>query len=114
MVRLVDDLLDVSRVTRGNIELRKERVELAAVVASAAETSRPLIDRGVGPRTHGHTIARANPSGRRLDQAIKPVDFAALQQMLAGSRSITSAARTSCKRQIPLGSHFVLANFIGR
>src|SRR5207244_10589405 len=34
---------DVSRITRGKIELRKERVELAAVVASAAESSRPLI-----------------------------------------------------------------------
>jgi signal transduction histidine kinase/CheY-like chemotaxis protein len=44
MVRLVDDLLDVSRITRGKIELRKERVELAAVVASAVETSRPLIE----------------------------------------------------------------------
>jgi len=43
-VRLVDDLLDVSRITRGKIELRKERVELAAVVASAVETSRPLIE----------------------------------------------------------------------
>jgi PAS domain S-box-containing protein len=44
MVRLVDDLLDVSRITRGKLELRKERVELAAVVASAVETSRPLIE----------------------------------------------------------------------
>jgi signal transduction histidine kinase len=44
IVRLVDDLLDVSRITRGKIELRKERVELAAVVASAVETSRPLIE----------------------------------------------------------------------
>ena len=33
MVRLVDDLLDVSRITRGKIELRKEPVDLAAVVA---------------------------------------------------------------------------------
>jgi PAS domain S-box-containing protein len=44
MVRLVDDLLDVSRITRGKLELRKTRVELAAVVKSAVETSRPLID----------------------------------------------------------------------
>jgi PAS domain S-box-containing protein len=44
MVRLVDDLLDVSRITRDKIELRKERIELAAVVASAVETSRPVID----------------------------------------------------------------------
>lgn len=44
MVRLVDDLLEISRITRGKIELRKERVELAAVVGSAVETSKPLID----------------------------------------------------------------------
>jgi PAS domain S-box-containing protein len=44
MVRLIDDLLDVSRITRGAVELRKSRVELAAVVESAVETSRPLIE----------------------------------------------------------------------
>ena len=44
MVRLVDDLLEVSRITRGKIELRRERVELAVVLAAAIETSRPLIE----------------------------------------------------------------------
>jgi len=44
MVRMVDDLLDVSRITRGKVELRRERVELRAVVDSALETSRPLIE----------------------------------------------------------------------
>ncbi len=44
MVRLVDDLLDVSRITRGRVELRKERVELAAVIGAAVETSRTLIE----------------------------------------------------------------------
>ena len=44
MVRLVDDLLDVSRITRGKIELRKERIELAAVVNSAVETTQPVIE----------------------------------------------------------------------
>ena len=44
MVRLVDDLLEVSRITRGTIELRKEPVEFAAVVRSAVETSKPLIE----------------------------------------------------------------------
>ncbi len=43
LVRLVDDLLDVSRITRGKIKLRREPVELAAVIARAVETSRPLI-----------------------------------------------------------------------
>ena len=44
MVRLVDDLLEVSRITRGKIELRRERVDLGAVIRSALETSKPLID----------------------------------------------------------------------
>jgi PAS domain S-box-containing protein len=45
MTRLVDDLLDVSRITRGRIELRKERVELRAVVNDAVEASRPLMEK---------------------------------------------------------------------
>jgi PAS domain S-box-containing protein len=44
LAHLVDDLLDVSRITRGKISLRTERVELAAVVDRAVEISRPLID----------------------------------------------------------------------
>ena len=44
MVRLIDDLLDVSRITRGKLELRKERVELADVIRSAVDTARPLIE----------------------------------------------------------------------
>jgi PAS domain S-box-containing protein len=45
MVRLVDDLLDVSRISRGRLELRRESVSLARVLKSAIETSRPWIDR---------------------------------------------------------------------
>jgi signal transduction histidine kinase/CheY-like chemotaxis protein len=44
LVRLVDDLLEVSRITRGKIELRKEEIELAAIARNAIETSRPVID----------------------------------------------------------------------
>jgi PAS domain S-box-containing protein len=44
LVRLVDDLLDVSRITRGKLELRKERLEVARVVESALETTRPVIE----------------------------------------------------------------------
>jgi len=43
MVRLVDDLLDVSRVSRGKIELRKERIELIDVVNRAVESTRSMI-----------------------------------------------------------------------
>jgi signal transduction histidine kinase len=43
LVRLVDDLLDVSRITQGKVTLRKEPVDLATVVGLAVETSRPLM-----------------------------------------------------------------------
>lgn len=44
LVRLVDDLLDVSRVSRGKIELRKERIELTAIVRHVGEAARPLCE----------------------------------------------------------------------
>jgi len=44
MVRMVDDLLEVSRISRGKIDLRKERVELASVLRNAVDTSLPLIE----------------------------------------------------------------------
>jgi PAS domain S-box-containing protein len=56
LVRLVDDLLDVSRVMRGKIELRREPVELATVVARAVETAQPLIE------VQGHQLEIAVPS----------------------------------------------------
>ena len=56
LVRLVDDLLDVSRVMRGKIELRKEPLELATVVARAVETAQPLIE------VQGHQLDLSLPS----------------------------------------------------
>ncbi len=44
MGRLLDDLLDVSRIARGTVELRRERLQLATVVASAVEAARPAIE----------------------------------------------------------------------
>ena len=44
LVRLVDDLLDISRITHNRIELRKTRVELAASIEQAVEASRPLAE----------------------------------------------------------------------
>ena len=55
MVRLVDDLLEISRITTGKIELRIEPVEIASVIRSAVETSRPAID------DHGHQLATTLP-----------------------------------------------------
>ena len=44
MSLLLDDLLDVSRITRGQLELKKDYVDLKAVVGVAVETARPLLD----------------------------------------------------------------------
>jgi CheY-like chemotaxis protein len=44
MVRLVDDLMEVSRITRGAIELRKEETDLVSLMRSAVETSKPLME----------------------------------------------------------------------
>ncbi len=44
LIRLVDDLLEVSRISRGKIDLRRSPIELAAVVLSAVETTRPAIE----------------------------------------------------------------------
>jgi PAS domain S-box-containing protein len=56
LTRLVDDLLDVSRITRGKVTLVLTPLELTGVVAQAVETSRPLIDR------RGHRLAVEVPS----------------------------------------------------
>jgi signal transduction histidine kinase/CheY-like chemotaxis protein len=56
MVRLVDDLLDVSRILRGKIELKIEPVELTSVINRAIETSQPLI------HAHEHQLTLALPS----------------------------------------------------
>jgi PAS domain S-box-containing protein len=44
MVRLVDDLLELSRISRGTIELKKDRVSLENILSHAIETSRPMIE----------------------------------------------------------------------
>jgi len=46
VVRLVDDLLDVSRITRGKVTLERERIEIAEVIADAIEIASPLLEQG--------------------------------------------------------------------
>ncbi len=55
VARLLDDLLDVSRITRGRIELRKSSVPLATAVAHAVDTSRALIE------AQGHSLTISLP-----------------------------------------------------
>jgi PAS domain S-box-containing protein len=56
MVRLVDDLLDVSRIRTGKVALRKERLDVAAALRSAVEVSRPLVEAA------GHTLVVSLPA----------------------------------------------------
>ncbi|MDB4929387.1 MAG: Chemotaxis protein methyltransferase CheR [Myxococcaceae bacterium] len=55
MVRLVDDLLDLSRINTGKVELRKERVTLATVIEHAVQTSAPLMQK------HRHEFVLSMP-----------------------------------------------------
>jgi PAS domain S-box-containing protein len=93
MSRLVDDLLDVSRITRNKIELRKERLELMTAVVRAVETSRPMID----ARKHRLTVslppdpAPVEGDLTRLSQVISNLlDNAAKYTEEGGNISLTS------------------------
>ncbi len=78
--RLVDDLLDVSRITRGKIQLRRERVELAPVVDRALETVRPLCE------GRDQAVVVASPRGLWLE-----ADPTRLEQVLVNL--LTNAAK---------------------
>jgi len=56
LVHLVEDLLDVGRISQGKLQLRRETLEIAAVVRNAGETCRPLIER------QGHALAYRVPT----------------------------------------------------
>ncbi|MCE9525409.1 MAG: PAS domain S-box protein [Planctomycetales bacterium] len=89
LVRLVDDLLDVSRVMRGKIDLRKEPVELASIVTRAVETAQSLID------ANGHKLELSIPSESLLLDA-DPVRLA----QVVGNLLVNSAKYTPCSGHI--------------
>jgi len=95
VVRLVDDLLDVSRITRGKIELKKEPVELARVIAEGVEIASPLYEE----RRHRLDVEVA-PSGllvegdeTRLAQVIANLLTNAAKYTAPGGRITVGAAR---------------------
>ena len=70
MKRLLDDLLDVARVSQGKIELRRERVELTTLLLQAVEVSRPMIvDKG---QTLAIALSKRVAAGRRRQHAHRP------------------------------------------
>jgi PAS domain S-box-containing protein len=73
LVRLVDDLMDVSRITRGKIEMRKEPHDLGSIVLSAIETSRPAIEAG------RHQFTLSLPA----EPVVVEADFVRLTQVIA-------------------------------
>ncbi len=73
LARLVEELLDVSRISRGKIALKKEPVELARIVAHSVETARPLID------ARAQTLSVSVPAAPVWLSA----DFARLSQVVA-------------------------------
>jgi PAS domain S-box-containing protein len=91
LVRLVDDLLDVSRVMRGQITLRPARVELASIVAHGVETARPLID------AQGHELTVSLPDHLLLLE----VDPIRLSQVV-GNLLANAAKYTKSKGRIHL------------
>ena len=81
LVRLVDDLLDVSRVARGKVTLAKKPLELASVVAKAVEATAPLLEQ----RRHQLTLS-VPPDGLPIE-----ADEVRLTQVV--SNLLTNAAR---------------------
>ena len=81
LIRLVDDLLDVSRITRGLVRLERRPVELATVIAKAVEMASPLLER----QRHRFSVSVAS-NGMMLD-----ADEGRLAQVL--SNLLTNAAR---------------------
>jgi len=92
LARLVDDLLDVSRLTHGSIRLRKESVDLGAVIQRAADATRSLID----SRSHVLTVELPAPP-IRLDG-----DAARLEQV------VSNLLNNSAKYTMP-GGHIWLS-----
>lgn len=96
MVRLVDDLLDVSRITRNTIELRREPIELADALSDAVDTCRPLIEQS------GHSLRVElpdepiflNADGARISQVLCNLINNACKFTPAGG-DITVSARAS-------------------
>jgi PAS domain S-box-containing protein len=86
MVRLIDDLLDVSRISRNKLELRRERVTLADVVESAVEAAQPVIDAA------GHELFVTLP-GRSV---YLDADLTRLAQVL--SNLLTNSAKYTERR----------------
>jgi PAS domain S-box-containing protein len=94
MVHLVNDLLDIARVTSGKVDLKKERVELQSVVASAIETSLPLIEAA------GHQLTVQLPD----ESLLLDVDLTRVAQVI-GNLLNNAAKYTPAGGRIGVSAH---------
>jgi signal transduction histidine kinase len=85
LTRLVDDLLDVSRITRGKIKLTREVVDVGALVARAVETVQPLLEE----RRHNLTLELADPEVKLLGDATRLTQ--AISNVLGNAAKYTDA-----------------------
>jgi PAS domain S-box-containing protein len=98
LARLVDDLLDVSRITQGSIRLRKEPVELRSILERAVDSTRPLVE------SRGHQLILELPREPiRLD-----ADPTRLEQVVA------NLLNNAAKYTMPGGHIWLSAELVGK
>ena len=107
MVRLVDDLIDVSRITRNKLELRKQPVDLAQVLRTAIESSQPLI------AEKGHRLEVSLPpkpvmldaDATRLVQVFSNLLNNSVKYTDAGGRITVQARRHGAEAQVVISDN---------
>jgi PAS domain S-box-containing protein len=110
MARLLDDLLDVSRITRGTLEVRRSRVELGSVIEAATEMARPLID------ARRHTL-QLDVTGEPLPLDADPLRIAqVIGNLLTNAAKYTPAGgriRLSAERSGDFAAVRIVDNGVG-
>jgi PAS domain S-box-containing protein len=102
LVRLVDDLLDISRITRGKIELRKARTDIAAIIASAVEMASPLLEQ------RSHHVSVAAPRGLVFVDADEFRLAQVFQNLLTNAAKYTPSGGSITVRLTVGGGHAVV------
>lgn len=103
LARLLDDLLDVSRITRGKIELREEQLDLSHILADAVDAGRPDVDR------RGHRLLVSLPPEILWVQADRTRMVQVLTNLLKNAAKYTDSGGTIWLTLTRQGSEAVIA-----
>jgi len=93
MVNLINDLLDIARISGGKLELRRERVQLGSIVSAAVETSQPHIEQA------GHALHVRMPE----EVLVLDADPMRIAQVLANLLNNAPQCQNSCRLRFPAG-----------